>query len=243
MDLFGIDVALGGEIKVGGLSVFPLLGSGRQGLPYLSGPEVFGTALVEVTELRTAEASGLAVNNLSSFPVLLVEGEMLIGVNQNRTMNVTVMCPPQTTTVIPVSCVEAGRWRSKGRGSLEAKSRFAPGSLRLAKTSSLHPRGSDPVERGSDQETVWGAVRRQQLRHGVRSDTSALDDVQDVVEERMKDDLDQIEVLSDHDRGRLREWRPCPRLGPVRQARHAGHLYKAHCRWTCARRDARQWRS
>ena len=94
-----------------------------------------------MNELDPPEVPQLAVTNLSDLPVLLVEGEMLVGGDQNRTMNVTVLCPPRTRTVVPVSCVEAGRWGA--RRTMSGKRKHAPGSLRAAKTAYLEPRSDD----------------------------------------------------------------------------------------------------
>jgi hypothetical protein len=197
MDLLGVDLELGNQIEVGDLNVFPLLGSGPPRVSYLSGPEAIGTGLIEVSELNRPEVSSLLVKNVSSLPVLLLEGEMLIGINQNRTMNVTVLCPPMTTTMVPVSCVEEGRWRAKGRGAVADKRRVASGSLRSAKTSHLEARGDDPTRRTSKQSVIWESVRRYGAAHGVRlSDSVALDEVQEHVEELLRDELSRVKAQS-----------------------------------------------
>jgi hypothetical protein len=144
-----------------------------------------------VNELDPPEVPKLAVTNLADVPVLLVEGEMLVGGDQNRTMNVTVLCPPRARTVVPVSCVEAGRWGA--RRTMSGKRKHAPGSLRAAKTAYLEPRSDDIGARGSDQGLVWEAVSRQSLVHDVHSDTAALNDVQEEVEDRISGQLEGIE--------------------------------------------------
>ena len=133
----------------------------------------------------------LAVTNLSDLPVLLVEGEMLVGGDQNRTMNVTVLCPPHARTVVPVSCVEAGRWGA--RRTMSGRRKHAPGSLRAAKTGNLESRSDDVGARGTDQGLVWDEVSRQSMAHAVYSGTAALDDVQEEVEERISEQLERIE--------------------------------------------------
>jgi hypothetical protein len=40
----------------------------------------------------------------------LLDGEELIGAKQNRALNLTILAPAKQVIVIPVSCVEAGRW-------------------------------------------------------------------------------------------------------------------------------------
>lgn len=195
MEVLGVEVELGSQIELSGLSLFPLLGSGRRRVSYLSGPEAIETGLIEVSELSRPEISCLLVNNLSSIPVLLLEGEMLIGMKQNRTMNVTVLCPPMTKTVVPVSCVEEGRWRARGLGGVERKSRVASGPLRSAKTAHLEARRMDPTRRASKQRVIWDAVRRYGADHGVRlSDSAALDEVQEQIEGRIGEELSRIKA-------------------------------------------------
>jgi hypothetical protein len=61
--------------------------------------------------VRLEEVSGvgrinvLRVINSGRFPVLILDGEELIGAKQNRIANVTVLVPPQRSLRIPVSCV------------------------------------------------------------------------------------------------------------------------------------------
>jgi hypothetical protein len=195
MKVLEFEVKVGDGMAVGGLRVFPLTSEKVGGPPYLTGPEAYEAGLIEVSELDPPEVPFLSVTNLADVPILLVEGEMLIGGDQDRTTNVTVLCPPQALIDVPVSCVEAGRWGS--RRTISASSRHAPGSLRAAKIANLEPRTGDASSRRSDQGRVWDEVERQSTAHGVDSETSALDDVQREVEARVADQLDRIEPFSD----------------------------------------------
>ena len=195
MKLFEVDVELGDEVVIGALSVFPLTGVRESGPAYLTGPEAFEAGVIQVSELDPPEVPSLAIFNLSLVPILLVEGEMLVGGDQNRTMNVTVLCPPQVRTVVPVSCVEAGRWGK--RRTVSASSKHAPGSLRAAKTAKLEPRSDDLCRRRSDQGLIWNEVQRQSMAHDVFSETSALDDIQEEIEERMALEFEKIRTVPD----------------------------------------------
>jgi hypothetical protein len=191
--VFDFDVTVGDGLEIGGLCVFPLTSVNVDGPAYLTGPEAYGAGMIEVNELDPPVVPFVAITNLADVPILLVEGEMLVGGDQNRTMNVTVLCPPLARTVVPVSCVEAGRWGA--RRTMSASSRHAPGSLRAMKTANLEPRTSDASSRRSDQHRVWGEVERQSSAHSVHSETSALDDVQEQIEDRIADRLDQVEPV------------------------------------------------
>ena len=94
MKVLEFDVSVGDGVAVGGLQVFPLTSEKAGGPPYLTGPEAYEAGLIEVSELDPPEVPLLSVTNLADVPILLVEGELLIGGDQDRTMNVTVLCPP-----------------------------------------------------------------------------------------------------------------------------------------------------
>ncbi len=193
MQLFECDVKVGEGSVIAGLTVFSLTGARTPAPPYLTGPEAFETGLMTVSELDPPEVPALAVTNRAEVPILLVEGEMLIGGDQNRTMNVTVLIPNRRTTVVPVSCVEAGRWG--GRRTVSGSRSHAPGSLRAAKTASLEPRTADGTSRRSDQHRVWDEVERQSRSHDIESESLALDDVQQSREAGIADQLDRLSAV------------------------------------------------
>ena len=197
MEVLDIKLEVGARFEVGGLSVFPLTSRQRGALAFLTGPEALEAGLIEVDELVPPVVEFLAITNGADVPVLLVEGEMLIGADQNRTMNLTVLCPAASTTIVPASCVEAGRWGEEGRRVVTITRRHAPGSLRAAKTATLEMTFDDEPERYSDQRRIWDEVDRLSTVHGVDSDTSALDDVQVEMESRIAVQLNRISPLSD----------------------------------------------
>jgi len=111
----------------------------------------------------------LVVENPLDERVLLYDGEELIGAKQNRILNLTVLLAPQSRTRIPVSCVEAGRWRMRS-AAFAAASHTAGPELRLRKAQVL---GANPLARGVAQSEVWSAIDEQSLRRGVSSPTAA----------------------------------------------------------------------
>ncbi len=78
-----------------------------------------------VTEVSEAgSVPFLQVANDADRPLLLLDGEELIGAKQNRILNTTVLVAAHTEVTIPVSCVEQGRWGYRGR-------QFHPGDASL----------------------------------------------------------------------------------------------------------------
>jgi hypothetical protein len=192
MKLFQRDLEIGEGVQVGGLTVYPLLGTDEDGLDYLTAPEALGVGLAEVSELDHPSVPSLTVTNLADVPVLFVEGQTLLGGAQNRTMNVTVLVPAKSQTSVPVSCVEARRWNTKTGRAYRTESKVAPGSLRSAKIARLDYSREAAHRRSSDQEQVWDEVRRLEVEHRARSDTAALDDLQERIEAHHASNLDRV---------------------------------------------------
>ena len=117
----------------------------------------------------------LEIENRADLPLLLIEGEMLIGAKQNRTLNVSVICPPKVATIIPVSCVEAGRWGASRKGSRSP--RHAGISLRQLKTRSVHAAMLRGAGKRSDQQGVWKSVASYAEKFEARSATSSYEEV------------------------------------------------------------------
>src|ERR671937_2837604 len=104
---------LGEPIEHRGIVIAPLFPRVDPKADYVTLEEALPLGF-RVTEV---DASGavpelLAVNPLDK-PVLLYDGEELLGAKQNRILNVTVLVAPKRETRIPVSCVEQGRWHAR----------------------------------------------------------------------------------------------------------------------------------
>src|SRR5215472_9614914 len=76
----------------------------------------------------------VTVNNGADRPLLLLDGEELVGAKQNRILNATVLVAARSQITIPVSCVEAGRWGYRGR-------QLVPGDARLLRPVRAGDRG------------------------------------------------------------------------------------------------------
>ena len=105
-------ITVGPEISFENLALFPLLDAKRGARDYLTLREALAAGTVRVMEKsETGSVTELMVVNDADRPVLLLDGEQLVGAKQNRILNVSILVPARQSLVIPVSCVEAGRWR------------------------------------------------------------------------------------------------------------------------------------
>lgn len=115
----------------------------------------------------------LVVRNPTDQDVLLYDGEELLGAKQNRILNVSVLVAAGAKTLIPVSCVEEGRWQRRSAAFASAPHASHP-ELRRRKLEQL---AATPLARGTAQGVVWDAVREKAARLDADSPTGAQADV------------------------------------------------------------------
>lgn len=107
---------LGPPQVAGPLAVYPLFG-GEPRLRYhgLSSAAKQGAFISEVDE--HGNVNEVLVCNASKLPLLLYEGELILGARQNRTIDAPVLVPKGVELHVPVSCVEQGSmggWQAGG---------------------------------------------------------------------------------------------------------------------------------
>jgi hypothetical protein len=115
----------------------------------------------------------LRFENLADSPVLLVDGQELVGAKQNRVVNLTILAPGKSTIVIPVSCVEAGRW-SPMSAEFKSSDQFMYSSARANRASQVTQAMRAEGTRRSDQVAVWDDIASTAARLSVHSPTAAM---------------------------------------------------------------------
>src|SRR5690554_3713557 len=81
-------------------------------VPYLLLEEALQMGCLEIGEVsQSGSVNTVLVANNAAQPVLIFDGEELLGAKQNRMVNATILIAAQTKVEVPVSCVERGRWR------------------------------------------------------------------------------------------------------------------------------------
>jgi hypothetical protein len=167
-------VSLGEALEFEHLTVFPLVGDGARRPAYLTLDEAVAGGMVEIGEVsESGSVPNIQVCNKAPQPVLLVDGEELVGAKQNRIVNLTIMVPARQTLVIPVSCVEVGRWRHAAAGFAPApRAQYAKarGEKMRNVTASIVREGS----RHADQHAMWEDIAAKSARMQASSDTGAM---------------------------------------------------------------------
>lgn len=169
-------VEIGRSTQLRNLTLFPLVRRNEpvRPLDYLLLEDGIAQGKVRVTEVHAGgSVPELRLENNADLPVLLVDGEELVGAKQNRVLNLTILAPAKQITVIPVSCVEAGRW---GMSWTDLKTAdhmmysLGRGEQLAQVTASMRSNGT----RKSDQQAVWRNIAAKAMRLKASSPTGAM---------------------------------------------------------------------
>jgi hypothetical protein len=187
-------VEIGSFTTFENLTMYPLLGTSEQKLEYITLDEALAAQTASVTEVsESGSVPDLLFRNDGDTPVLLLDGEELIGAKQNRVLNLSILAPANKTITIPVSCVEAGRWsrrtpefQSSGR-SMYARGRAAKSGQVSMSMRSGHSR--------SNQSEVWRDISEKAERMSVVSDTQAMSDIYESRGEKLGEYLTKFEAV------------------------------------------------
>jgi hypothetical protein len=172
--LHGIEISE--PVSHGLMHIFPLQGADQEEGDIWLLEDALWAGTLHIEELHEAgSVPELRVVNEGALRVLILEGDELVGARQNRVVNSSVLVAAGSELVLPVPCVERGRWGYRSRA-------FAPATgsphlaLRRLTTRSVH----DSPRRGrghrSDQRSAWQEVDRKARFHRVASLTQTLQD-------------------------------------------------------------------
>jgi hypothetical protein len=174
-----------------GLTLLPVSGT-SPGPDYVTAAQGFAQGTVSVGELGGGQVPQLVVRNVGDLPVLLLDGEHLQGARQDRVLNVSVLAAARHDTVIPVSCVERGRWGYEdGMAGFAPAQDLAYAELRAMKARQVSLSQRLGVGPRTDQGALWDDVERKRAQIGGRvSRTAAMRDAYD----DRRDDLERIRL-------------------------------------------------
>lgn len=147
------------------VSVIPLKTPVNYKLDVITLKKGFELDLVKVRECETSTVNTLIVENNSVTPLLLIDGEEIVGGDQNRIVNGTILIAPQSEMMIPVNCTEHGRWRYEGK--FRHSDVIATSKTRFA---SMFATRSD----ASAQQAVWRSIDTLEEANDFHSPTQAM---------------------------------------------------------------------
>lgn len=158
-----------------GLTSYPLIRDTRFAKDYLTLDEALTNKTAVITEVSEGgSVPQLLLRNKGEQAVFLLDGEELTGAKQNRILNISILAPGMKDTVIPVSCVEAGRWRhSSPDFSAAPRAQFS--ASRAKRSAHVSEDICQTGQRRSNQNEVWDDISAKLNSLGSQSDTQAVE--------------------------------------------------------------------
>jgi hypothetical protein len=182
-------VQLGEPQSYHNLVLFPLRVPQNGVLPYITLGEAIAGGTLTVTEVSSAgSVPELFVVNKGDAAVLLVDGEELVGAKQNRVLNTSILIRAKSETKIPVSCVEQGRWSYSSK-CFSPSAAIMANKSRARKSRSVSASLDVGASYHADQAEVWQEVHKLQAKAKLASPTSAMSDVFNANEPKLKECL------------------------------------------------------
>ena len=139
---------------------------------YLTLKRGISAGFVEITECEVSTVGTVLARNKANVPLVLIDGDEIVGAKQNRIMNRSLIVPPLTTMEVSVSCTEQGRWHYDRTGD---RAHFDYSDI-AADFSTRRNKAHDLYENDSCQSTVWNSIHDLERKTSFKSRTSALHD-------------------------------------------------------------------
>jgi len=168
------------------LTLFPLLAPEGKKPDYLTMEQALEQNFIKITETgEEGSVPELKLANKGEKGVLIIEGEELVGAKQNRIVNATFLIAGNTEVVIPVSCVEQGRWRYKSK-EFSSSEKMMHASLRRSHQEDIKESLKRKMRYQSNQSRIWQDIAEKSARMEVNSPTRAMADVYETYEDKLK---------------------------------------------------------
>ena len=161
-------------LLLGGLKLYPI-SFDNQNIPFkiCTFDQLHDLEKIEANEIGEQGIVGkIQINNKSDDYLVIFDGEAIIGAKQNRISEQTVIILPNTKTVIPVNCVERGRWNFRDERKFSKSNFSASPKMRSRKAELLKEQRYENV-----QSQVWDEIDMLSEKVAYSSNTSDLGDV------------------------------------------------------------------
>lgn len=171
-------ISVGGEQNYRNMTLYCLLAAHEAPVDFVTLDEALSAGDIVIGELHEGgSVPELKVSNRSKSRVLMLDGEEVVGAKQNRVLNVTILIGGHSDAVIPVSCVEQGRWSYRSPG-FSSQSRLMSANLKRRKSETVSMSLELEGSYRSDQGLVWEEIDSKFARmQTTRSPTGAMADL------------------------------------------------------------------
>lgn len=168
----------------------------KNSFDYISLSDAIMKKYITVKEIsESGSVNDLKVVNESPFFVFMSDGDILAGAKQNRVLNSSVLIAPGKTIIIPVSCIEQGRWKYKTR-EFSSSDYSTPSFMRYKKASNVKRNLNVNSRHETSQSEIWKSVMFYEENYKSGSSTSNLSDVFDCRKEDLENSAKSFEIES-----------------------------------------------
>ena len=183
---------IGDRLVYKNLAMYPLLSSYTGSLDYLTLDEALSEHLIEVSEVSAGgTVTEIKLTNSSPRRVLILDGEELVGAKQNRIVNTTILKDADTTIIIPVICVEQGRWDYRSQ-RFYSEERIMSYDLRAKKAAQVYASLRRSGKFQSDQGAIWDEILDKAMRMHAPSPSMAMSMMYEKEDSSIKEYLSQF---------------------------------------------------
>jgi len=157
------------------LIILPLLSDKVKDLKLKSLEEALESDTIEISELDGGgSVPSLRFINKGDEPVLILDGSIIKGNQQDRTIRRSIIVPAHETAIADVFCVEEGRWSASRDKKPYKPDHNISADIRLNFSS-------------SDQTEIWRKLKRKATRMNSASKTEAIDQLYQDYEKHLEE--------------------------------------------------------
>ena len=183
----------------GKLTLYPLFAEkslDRDQLNYLLLEEALDSGSFEIGEVsESGDVNTVVIANMTGKPVLILDGEEILGAKQNRMVNATILVAADQKTEVPVSCVERGRWHYN-TDKFAKSDAFGYSTLRKQKAAQVSFNLEAEQRFDADQGEIWAEIDRTHDRMGTHSPTGALHETYRQHDEELNKMVEDLQPLA-----------------------------------------------
>ncbi len=180
------NVSLAEPVFLRNLVITPVKGIADNGFSPATIDEVLRAQKGFFQETETPDINEIQFSNEGDEPVLMLDGEEIIGAMQNRIITYSHMIEPHSTEHIPVVCVEEGRWEELGG--------FETGHCSYPRLRAVLLRSR--YRKADVQKTVWKEITRKLTVTRTRSATSSMHDIYDNLDDEVERYVEDFRSLN-----------------------------------------------
>jgi hypothetical protein len=168
------------------LQIYPLQSAMTDNLNIQSLDEALAVGAVEVTEVDDASVPHLRFMSRAAIPVIVIEGLIIEGNKQNRTVRHSFVLREGATEISEVYCVEAGRWHGRGQTGHTSKYHIYSSLRKLN------------LSKKSQQSDTWENIHERAVRMGSDSKTGAVNEIYQDYDSIIKEYTDAFTCKDKH---------------------------------------------